>query len=468
MTKEELWNRILEEMVVRKLAKDLFVKSFLRPLKILHIANGIILLKVADQFNYDYIYSNFKDKICEAAHAIDSTIEEVRLTTEESAPVPKKQKPIVADDETIEPVKKVIPAEPEPELSPFQHPLNSDFTFDGFIAGHDNNFVLKSAVTVSNDPLHEDSRRFSPLYIYGEVGSGKSHLLHAVGNRIRKERPKLKVVLTTTEEFFYNYSAALGKKPKDGGKEYERFFKTFAECDVLLMDEIQHISGKTQCQIELFRIFNTLHQKGSLMVFTSDRSPEKLLGTEERLISRLQWGLAVEIQEPQIETRMAILTEMARKKKLDLPLDVISFIAEKGPANIRELEGIIIKILATASLDKSLISVKMAENALNQRLLSDDQKFSVERIISFCCDHFSVDRKMLLGKGRSQEVALCRMVGMYIARKHTSFSLKAVGMEFGGRDHSTVVHAEKTITDRISKDTEFSEDIEMIIRKLSK
>jgi len=159
---------------------------------------------------------------------------------------------------------------------------------------------------------------------------------------------------------------------------------------------------------------------------------------------------------------------MARKKSLLLPQEVISFIAEKGPSNIRELEGVIIKLLATASLEKCDITMKMAENALNQRILSDDQKFSIERIITFCCDHFGVSHKMLMGKGRSQEVALCRMVGMYIARKHTTFSLKAVGMEFGGRDHSTVVHAEKTIGERIAKDTEFAADIEFLVKKLSK
>lgn len=463
MKKNEFWDLVVQELSSGKRIKELSLKAWIRPLKILHVANGIVLLKVADSFAYDFISKQYGEQILAAAQAVDSAITEIRFTTEDSVPIPKPTEQV---EEKEKPQKKTpVKAVPKQEAAQFQHPLNPKFSFDTFIAGYDNSFALKSSVAVAESP---GDNRFSPLFIYSGVGLGKSHLLHAIGNTIKKQRPKFKVVLTTAEEFFYNYSAALGKKPKDNGKEYGHFFNLFTQCDVLLIDEIQHLSGKNQCQIDFFRIFNELHRRGTLMVFTGDRAPEKLLGFEERLISRLQWGLAVEIQEPLIETKMAILSEFALREKLDLSAEVISFIAEHGPGNIRELEGIIIKLLVQASLVKVDIDLKTAEAALNQRLLTEEQKFSVDRIIGFCCDHFGVATKLLLGKGRSKEVALCRQVGMYIAKKHTSFSLKAIGLEFGGRDHSTVVHAVKAIEKRLKSEEDLSKDVETILKELSK
>ncbi len=466
MKKEEFWDLIIKELTLSKKIKELSLKAWIRPLKILHLANNIVLLKVADSFAYDFLSKQYGSILLDAAQAVDSSITEVRFTTEESVPVPKQaaSEEVESVEQRPQRVRPATPSEPKIAPDPFQHPLNHKFNFDSFVAGYDNSFALKSSIAVSEDP---SSNRFCPLFIYGGVGLGKSHLLHAVGNMIKKQRPKFRVILTTAEEFFYNYSAALGKKQKDKGKEYNNFYATFSKCDVLLIDDIQHFAGKTQCQIEFFRIFNELHQQGKLMVFTTDRQPEKLLGFEERLISRLQWGLAVEIQEPTVETKMAILSEFALREKLDLSAEVVAFIAQHGPANVRELEGIIIKLLVKASLEKVDIDIATAEAALNQRLLTEEQKFSIDRIIDFCCDQFGVSTKMILGKGRSKEVALCRQVGMFIAKRHTSFSLKAIGLEFGGRDHSTVVHAVKAIDKRIKTETDLAADIEAVLKTLA-
>ncbi len=461
MTKTEFWEEIIKELQQSNLVKEVVLTAWFRPQRILHIANGILLIKVTDSFAYDQFSKQYTHKILQAAQAIDNSIDEVRFTTEESVPVPRLNKETV-EPEKLAPKKKITPKE-LPKLKKYQHALSPDFNFDRFIAGYDNEFALKSAQTVAENPAQN---RFSPLYIYGDVGLGKSHLLHAVGNLVQRQRPKFKVVLTTAEEFFHNYSASLQKKSKDSGSDYKQFFDTFVKCDILLMDEIQFLSAKPQCQIEFFRIFNELHQRGVAMVFTADRPPEKLK-MEERLISRLQWGLAVEIQAPQVETRLAILTEMAQQKKLDLPADVITFIAENGPSNIRELGGIVIRLLVKADLEKVDINLNTAEEVLNQRVLSNEQKFTLERIIEFTCEHFGVARKLMLGKGRSKEVALARQVGMYIAKNHTKFSLKAIGLEFN-RDHSTVVHAVKSITEKIETDPDFTEEINSVIATLAK
>lgn len=463
MTKDEFWEQLMKEMVSQKLVKELIVKSWIRPLKLLHKANGILLIKVPDEFAYQQVDRGYKGAILSAAQAIDDSVTEIRLTVEDSVPVPLPRKNEVIEEEPKAEKKPKVEKKEEPQ--PFQHPLSKKYSFDTYVSGFDNTFALKSAMTVAETP---ERNRFSPLVIYGGVGLGKSHLLHAVGNLVKKQRPKFKVILTTAEEFFYNYSAALGKKPKDGGKEYDRFYNLFAGCDVLLIDEIHHLAGKPQCQIEFFRIFNELHQRGALMVFTADRAPEKLLGFEERLISRLQWGLAVEIAEPQAETKMAILSEFALREKLDLSPEVVAFIAEHGPANVREMEGIIIKLLVQASILKTDIDLQTAENALNQRLLTEEQKFSAERIVNFCCDHFGVSESQIKGKGRSKEVALARQFAMYIMKKHTSFSLKQIGMELGGKDHSTVVHGVKSIGKKVEDDSILGKDLEAILKQLSK
>ncbi len=460
MTKTEFWEEIIKELQQSNLVKEVVLTAWFRPQRVLHVANGILLIKVTDSFAYDQFSKQYSEKILQAAQEIDSKIYEVRFTTEESVPVPRASKPEI--DEQPAPKKKITPKE-LPKLKKYQHALSPDFNFDRFIAGYDNEFALKSAQTIAENPVRN---RFSPLYIYGDVGLGKSHLLHAVGNLVQRQRPKFKVVLTTAEEFFHNYSASLQKKSKDSGSDYKKFFETFVKCDILLMDEIQFLSAKPQCQIEFFRIFNELHQRGVTMVFTADRPPEKLK-MEERLISRLQWGLAVEIQAPQVETRLAILTEMAQQKNLDLPANVITFIAENGPSNIRELGGIVIRLLVKADLEKVDINLDTAEEVLNQRVLSNEQKFTLERIIEFTCDHFGVAKKLMLGKGRSKEVALARQVGMYIAKNHTKFSLKAIGLEFN-RDHSTVVHAVKSVTVKLAKDSEFTAEINSVITTLAK
>jgi len=461
MTKTEFWEEIIKELQQSNLVKEVVLTAWFRPQRVLHVANGILLVKVTDSFAYDQFSKQYSAKILQAAQEIDSSIEEVRFTTEESVPVPQASKPKVEVEKPAP--KKKSPPKDLPKQKKYQHALSPDFNFDRFISGYDNEFALKSAQTVAENP---SKNRFSPLYIYGDVGLGKSHLLHSIGNLVQKQRPKFKVVLTTAEEFFHNYSASLQKKSKDGGSDYKEFFETFTKCDLLLIDEIQFLSAKPQCQIEFFRIFNELHQRGITMVFTADRPPEKLK-MEERLISRLQWGLAVEIQAPQVETRLAILSEMAQQKNLDLPANVITFIAENGPSNIRELGGIVIRLLVKADLEKVDINVETAEEVLNQRVLTNEQKFTLERIIEFACDHFGVAKKLMLGKGRSKEVALARQVGMFIAKNHTSFSLKSIGLEFN-RDHSTVVHAVKSITEKIDNDSEFAAEINSIIAILSK
>ena len=463
MNKKELWQKICETLSNGTVIKEAQYKAWIKPLKVLHFANGILLIKVADSFSYDFLESSYKERILSVAQNIDSSVKEVRFTTEEDVPLPQiieveKEQP---QKEKEEKKKKLTTTTP---LQPFQHPLNEKYTFNSFILGFDNQFARESALSVAEQPKNNT---FSPLYLYASTGLGKSHLLHAIGNLIKKQRPSLSVVLTTADEFYYNYSSSLGKKGKDEGKEYDSFFSLFENCDVLLIDDLQQLSGKVQCQIEFFRIFNTLHQRGTLMVFTADREPNKLLGFDERLISRLEWGLAVEISEPQIETKIAILTEMAERENLTLSGEVISFIAEKGPNNIRELEGVIIKLLAKASIQKIDIDLKVAQDALNQRILSEEQKFDPTRIIDFCCEYYDVPIKMLKGKGRSKEVALCRQVGMYIAKKHTNLSYKQVGIEFGGRDHSTVVHAVKTIDKKIKNDEDLQRDVKLIIEKLN-
>jgi chromosomal replication initiator protein len=455
MDKSSLWKQICTEILDRNIVKEMSFENWFAPVRPLHFVNGVLLLHIDNIFALDTLNRQYRSIILSVGKEIDSSLNEVRFTREGEVPVP------VAAKEEVEPPKKEFVPTP---TKPYQHPLNVKLNFKSFINADENSFALQSAMAVAENP---GEKGYNPLYIYGGVGSGKSHLLHAIGNMVKKSRPNSKIVLTTADEFFYNYSSSL-RKGDNMNKRIDSFISTFKTADLLLLDEVHLFSEKYGAQNEIFKIFNLLHQKGKQMVFTADRPPEKLTGVEERLISRFAWGLSVEIRPPRVETKVAILFEMAEREHLDLSEDVVAYIAENGPANVRELEGIIIRLLAHASIHKTDIDMTAAQKALNRPTSDTDQQFRIEDIIKVSAAYYKLDFELIFEKNRTKEVANCRQVAMYIAKKQTKHSLSSIGKEFGGRDHSTVVHAEKTIAEKRENDPDIANDIENILKDLRK
>ena len=289
---------------------------------------------------------------------------------------------------------------------------------------------------------------------------GKTHLLQSIGNYVLNSSPDLIVTYITSEEFYLNFIDAIKNN------NTKRFTAKFRSSDLLLMDDVQFFAGKESTQEEFFYIFNTLYQNGKQIVLTSDLPPSSLKGLQDRLISRFQWGLSVDIQPPDLETRVAILKKKAEEDNLSIPQDILYYIAENVSSNIRELEGVVIRLLAYASITKSDITLDLVKSVLKETTKPEQTKLSIDKVIDKVAEYYKVPVNNIR-KNRRKEVAHCRQVAMYISKMVTNNSLKTIGLNFGGRDHSTVIHAVQQIEALKNKDPSIARDIEYIISSLN-
>ncbi len=317
--------------------------------------------------------------------------------------------------------------------------LNPRYTFENFVVGDFNSLAHYSAMAVADKP---GGTKYNPLYIHGGVGLGKTHLLHAIGHHIKQTQPQLKLIAVTSERFIDLYINSLINKTTS------RFNEVYRSADVLLVDDIQFFSGKEGIQNAFFHIFNVLHHRGQQIVLTSDMPPGKIAGLEERLRSRFEWGLMVDMQPPNYEGRMAILRQKAEGDGIEISEEVLSLIAQSVTSNIRELEGTLIRLLANASIYGREIDESLALDVIGQYakpMLEHPDKITLEDILQTVSHHIGVSIELLRSKRRTKKVVLARQIAMFLARKLTGSSLKHIGNFFGRRDHSTVVHACKSI-----------------------
>jgi len=338
--------------------------------------------------------------------------------------------------------------------------LNANYTFEEFVVGSNSQFACSAALAVAKDP---GGTKYNPLLIYGGVGLGKTHLLQAIGNHALAENPRKKVRYVTSEAFYREFVESIQHNRINELSTYYR-----NEVDILLMDDVQFLSGKDRTQEEFFHIFNSLHQSRKQIVLTSDAPPGELKGLEDRLVSRFQWGLFVDIQPPDRETREAILRRKARSMNLDIPEEIISFLAEAIDSNIRILEGAIRQLLLQASIKHSDITMELAKEIVNRTGANRPaRKITPEDITSVVANYFVVEVDKIIEQGRgTKEVAQARQLAMFLMKELTSASLKTIGQRFGGRDHSTVVHAIKTIDKAMERDDSFKKSVEAILGKL--
>ena len=333
-------------------------------------------------------------------------------------------------------------------------PFKSKYTFDTFVIGAGNRFAHAAALAVSETP----GVVYNPLFIYGGVGLGKTHLLHAVGQYVEDQDPSVRVRYVTCENFTNDFSNSVrDNAPLD-------FQKRYRENDILLIDDIQFLEGKVETQEAFFHTFNALYEENKQIVITSDRHPKYIPTLENRLVSRFEWGLVTDIQPPDLETRIAILRKKAMMDKLDQVDDeVLTFIASKVSTNIRELEGALVRILAYASLYGRTVSVALAEEVLKDILLDAQyREIPIELIQHEICRYFGISKSDLVGSSRSKVFAYPRQIAMYLSRELTDESLPKIGRAFGGRDHSTVMHATNKISNLINSDRDVFNQIHEI------
>lgn len=336
--------------------------------------------------------------------------------------------------------------------------LNSRYTFENFVEGKGNQFAKAATLAVAEKP---GKTSFNPLVLYSGVGLGKTHLLQAIGNFAKEKGTAKRIRYVSSEKFTIDFINSI---QNNRSSEFSQIYRTV---DLLLVDDIHFLLSKERTQEEFFHTFNTLHQKGKQIVLTSDRPPKELLGLEERLISRFQWGLVAEIQPPDLETRIAILQQKADYDGVVLPIEIIEFIANNIKSNIRELEGALIKLLAYSSLKGMDINLELAKIALNDILTTKKRDISIEQIQRVICEFYAIPDDLLRGKSRKQEIAYARQVAMYFCKEMTRFSLKSIGLHFGGRDHTTVIHAVKTIENNLKRgDKKSLDEIETVRKRI--
>ena len=333
--------------------------------------------------------------------------------------------------------------------------LNPRYTFDNFVVGNSNRFARAASLAVAETP----SDAYNPLFIYGGVGLGKTHLMHAIGHYIHDEYPAMRLLYISSESFTNELIAAIQK-----GRNVE-FRERFRNVDVLIVDDIQFIAGRDSTQEEFFHTFNALHTARKQIIISSDRPPREIAKLEERLRSRFEWGLITDIQRPDLETRTAILRRKAEEENIYVGDDVLQLVAERFDSNIRELEGNLTRIVAYATLAGKPVTVALAEEALREMLaVKDAKRITCRLIMQTVCEYCNVTMQDLTSSRRSRQVTLPRQIAMYLTREFTPDSLPAIGMEFGGRDHSTVVHS----CDKIAIDIDNNPSVRTMIEDLRK
>jgi len=360
------------------------------------------------------------------------------------------------------------PVNPPPNLSsPFVIPgirspkidsqLNANYTFDRFIEGDCNRLARSAAWAIAERPSETS---FNPFLVYGGVGLGKTHLIQAIGN-YAKQHQKIESILYISSERFTN--EFVQSIQYNRVSEFSLFYR---QIDLLIVDDIQFFGKKEKTQEEFFHIFNALHQSGKQIILSADRPPKDIVGIEERLLSRFQWGLTADVQPPDLETRIAILQRKAEDDGIQIAYDIIEFIAHNITSNIRELEGALIRLLAHSTLRREEIVLSFAKEVLKDLIREVKVDLSIEEILSIVCHYFQIPEDQVRAKTRKQEVVQARQVAMYFAKQFTKHSLKTIGLHFGGRDHSTVIHGIQSVEGYMETDTKFADTIREIQHKI--
>lgn len=415
------------------------------PLSLIGVQSGKVLISVPNKFFEDWLEEHYGELIKKTIENTFGQKAEAKFIISE-----KEKKKLSSDHQELQ-----LSYEKDFTYNPHSSLLDQKNTFQNFVVGSCNQFVHAACQAVAQTP----AQAYNPLFIYGGVGLGKTHLLHAVGNYIR-EKKSLKVSYITSEEFVNELIFSLQHD------KMSAFRKKYRNSDVLLVDDIQFIRGKERTQEEFFHTFNTLYESNKQIVITCDRTPKEIPTLEERLRSRFEWGLIADIQPPDLETKIAIINKKAEEKNITISKEVSLYIAKNIKSNIRELEGALIRLSAYASLTNKHLSINLAQEVLREIFHIQDKVINIENIQKAVSRHFSITLTELKSSKRNKTITLPRQIAMYLCRQMTSFSLPEIGKQFGGKDHTTVLHSFNKIKSLITKDQQINAVIKGIIKNL--
>jgi len=406
------------------------------PIKPLELGDHTLKVQLPSQFFWEWIDEHFNT-------LITKTIAQVLGPEAKLAYIIKEE----GDSSSVinSNVQKVpqIKVTEKPRPKDFESHLNPRYTFENFIKGEGNQLARAAALAISDNP---GGTSFNPLFVYGGVGLGKTHLIQAAGNKILDVYPEKRAIYLSSDTFTVDFVEAIQSNKVN---DFSGFYRSM---DILIIDDIQFLIGKEKTQDLFFHIFNTLHQSGKQIILSSDKPPKELKGLDERLISRFQWGLTADIQPPELETRLAILKRKANDYGMSVSIEILEYIASNITSNIRELEGCLIKLLASASLNSVNIDIELTRKVVKEIATDRKVNITIENITKIVCAYLGITEDKLRDKSRKKEIVFARQIAMYLSKELTKSSLKSIGLQFGGRDHSTVIHAHNSIDEAISKD----------------
>ena len=459
------WDRIKGRL--RDEVGDAAYRSWLRPITLQDARDGSVRLGLPTRFMRDWVATHYGERIKSLWGAENPSIRNVEIVvgtaranaaaaTPTAGPVPAAPgipAAAAAQDEVAAP--RAAPCGPA-DVDELGAQLDQRYTFKNFVVGKPNEFAYAAARRVAE----ADSVSFNPLFLYGGVGLGKTHLMHAIAWHIREHNPTRRVLYLSAEKFMYRFIRALRSQDTMSFKEQ------FRSVDVLMVDDVQFIAGKDATQEEFFHTFNALVDQGRQIVISADKSPSDLEGMEDRLRSRLNSGLVADIHATTYELRLGILASKAEQMGVQVPQKVMEFLAHKIASNVRELEGALNRVVAHAQLVGRAITLESTQEVLHDLLKASDRRITIEEIQKRVAEHFNIKLAEMSSARRSRQVARPRQIAMYLAKQLTSRSLPEIGRKFGGRDHTTVMHAVKKVEELKGADQSFSEDVELLRRML--
>ncbi len=466
-----VWTNCLS--IVKDNVNDQSYKTWFEPIKAVSLQDSVLTIQVPSQFFYEWLeehYVTLLSKTVKREIGNDAKLE-YRIVVDNSnggsSPftinVPTKEASSPGSDPDFnvhlnpaETIKNpfVIPGLKRVNVDP---QLNPSYVFDTYVEGECNRLARSASIAVANKPA---GTAFNPLVLYGGVGLGKTHLAQSIGNQVRKNFQNKTVLYVTSEKFTNQFIDAV----KSGSvNDFAHFYQMV---DLLIVDDIQFFASKDRTQDIFFHIFNHLHQSNKQIILTSDRPPKDLEGMEERLLSRFKWGLTTDLQVPGYETRVAILEKKMHAEGIDLPKDVVEYVAYNINTNVRELEGALISLLAQASLNRKEIDLPLAKKIVKNFINNISRDISIDFIQRMVCEFYDIEPELVKGKTRKREIVQARQISMYLAKQFTDNSLKNIGKHFGGRDHSTVIHSCQAVLNLMETDEQYQKDVMEIEKQI--
>ena len=445
--KNKKWNKAL--MHIKAKIEDTAFQTWFEGLEVSMVTDDTITLLVPNRFHYEWLESKYRHLIHDAlkdsfgkSYVVNYSVLLSEKSSDEIPSFKRKENNII------------------PKGYNRSSNLNNRYSFENFIEGKGNQFARAAAISVTDKP---GQTLFNPLLIYSSPGLGKTHLIQAAGNRMARKNKSFRVLYITGEKFMLDFISSI---QKNKSSEFTKFYRN---TDMLLLDDVHFLEGKEQTQEQFFHLFNDLYQKGKQIILTTDRHPRNLVGLKERLVSRFQSGLIADIQPPDLETRIAIIRNDAKHNGLDLDYSITEFIANTIKKDVRVMKSVLIRLQALSALKNVDISMDLCRQVISENFGYDAvQRITLKQILSYICEKQDVSKTKVIGKGRSQEIALSRQTIMFLSRELTNLSLKKIGIELGKRDHSTVIHACKIIEKKIEKNPSFKKLIGQYKHELNK